>query len=121
MKAAEFGNPAAMNDGKKIWVLNSNDNVVRCYRDGTGTKRKQGGFATVYYARWFDRMWYVALKVIRDLKEFIQELKNYFEIGYDNPSFLNYFGYQEIILVIRKSCESITIWNGKINLIYNMV
>src|SRR6185437_12338844 len=60
-------------------------------------ERGKGGFATVYYARWFDRInstWRdAALKVIHNSneneQEFIQELKNYCEIGYENPSFLN--------------------------------
>ncbi|RIB29477.1 hypothetical protein C2G38_2056592 [Gigaspora rosea] len=59
-------------------------------------EKGKGGFATVYSANWFDRInnrWkYVALKVIRNSneneQEFIEELKNYCEIGYENPSFL---------------------------------
>ena len=59
-------------------------------------KKGDGGFATVYYARWYDRInsaWVnSALKVIRDSneneQEFIQELKTHCEIGYENPSFL---------------------------------
>ncbi|CFW93320.1 putative Non-specific protein-tyrosine kinase [endosymbiont DhMRE of Dentiscutata heterogama] len=74
----------------------------------------KGGFATVYYANWFDRIngtWNdVALKVIHDSnkneQEFIQELKNHCEIGYENPSFLNYFGvsrnnYGDYIIVME--------------------
>ncbi|RIB16826.1 hypothetical protein C2G38_2089848, partial [Gigaspora rosea] len=57
----------------------------------------KGGFATVYSANWSDGInhtWRdVALKVIHNSneneQEFIQELKNYCEIGYANPSFLN--------------------------------
>ncbi|RIB18905.1 kinase-like domain-containing protein, partial [Gigaspora rosea] len=60
----------------------------------------KGGFATVYFARWFDRIndtWVdVALKVIHNSneheQEFIQELQYYCEIGYANPSFLNCHG-----------------------------
>ncbi|RIB05600.1 hypothetical protein C2G38_2047481, partial [Gigaspora rosea] len=68
------------------------------YNELRNIKEKgKGGFATVYSARWHDSInctWSnVALKVIRDSNEneqvFIQELKNYCEIGYENPSFLN--------------------------------
>ncbi|RIB08295.1 hypothetical protein C2G38_2271551 [Gigaspora rosea] len=60
----------------------------------------KGGFATVYYADWADKVngiWNsCALKVIHDSneneQEFIRELKNYCEIGYESPSFLNCFG-----------------------------
>ncbi|RIB18916.1 hypothetical protein C2G38_2084481, partial [Gigaspora rosea] len=60
----------------------------------------KGGFSTVYWASWFDRInnrWKdVALKVIHNSneneQEFIQELKNFCEIGYENPSFLNCHG-----------------------------
>ncbi|RIB23851.1 kinase-like domain-containing protein, partial [Gigaspora rosea] len=63
-------------------------------------ERGKGGFATVYDASWFDRInntWKgAALKVIHNSteneQEFIQELKNYCEIGYENPSFLNCHG-----------------------------
>ncbi|RIB23852.1 kinase-like domain-containing protein [Gigaspora rosea] len=63
-------------------------------------EKGKGGFATVYSASWFDRInssWKgAALKVIHNSneneQEFIQELKNYCEIGYENPSFLNCHG-----------------------------
>ncbi|RIB03045.1 hypothetical protein C2G38_1990496, partial [Gigaspora rosea] len=73
----------------------------------------KGGFSTVYGARWFDRInniwWDVALKVIHNSneneQEFIQELKNNCEIGYENPSFLNCYGvsrndYGDYIIVM---------------------
>ncbi|RIB25227.1 hypothetical protein C2G38_2013067, partial [Gigaspora rosea] len=60
----------------------------------------KGGFATVYKANWNDRinntLLDVALKVIHNSneneQEFIQELKNCCEIGYENPSFLECSG-----------------------------
>ncbi|RIB11743.1 kinase-like domain-containing protein [Gigaspora rosea] len=63
-------------------------------------ERGKGGFATVYSASWFDRIYNIrrgaALKVIHNSneneQEFIQELKNYCEIGYENPSFLRCHG-----------------------------
>ncbi|RIB16825.1 kinase-like domain-containing protein [Gigaspora rosea] len=74
---------------KLSWIDYNECKIIR--------EKGKGGFATVYSANWFDRInnsWRdVALKVIHNSneneQEFIQELKNYCDIGYENPSFLN--------------------------------
>ncbi|RIB23868.1 hypothetical protein C2G38_2071639, partial [Gigaspora rosea] len=74
---------------KLSWIDYNECKIIR--------EKGKGGFATVYSARWYDRIndtWrYCALKVIHNSneneQEFIQELKNYCEIGYENPSFLD--------------------------------
>ncbi|RIB22159.1 kinase-like domain-containing protein [Gigaspora rosea] len=73
---------------KLSWIDYNEVNVIKEWG--------KGGFATVYWALWHNRInsaWMdVALKVIHNSKEneqvFIQELKNHCEIGYENPSFL---------------------------------
>ncbi|RIB02251.1 hypothetical protein C2G38_898670 [Gigaspora rosea] len=76
----------------------------------------KGGFATVYYALWDDRTnntyLPVALKEIRgssdNTKDFVNELKNYCDIGYENPSFLECIGVSknnDYIIVMRYARE----------------
>ncbi|CAG8694345.1 8972_t:CDS:2, partial [Ambispora leptoticha] len=60
----------------------------------------KGGFATVYYARWYDKSQNlnraVALKLLHNsnnyYEEFIKELKAYCDIGLKDPTFLKCFG-----------------------------
>ncbi|RIB09999.1 kinase-like domain-containing protein, partial [Gigaspora rosea] len=104
-------------------------------------EKGKGGFSTVYCAIWFDRInstwWDVALKVIRDsnenVQEFIQEFKNYCEIGYENPSFLNCYGVSrhycgDYIIVmgiapkgsLRQNLVGVSQleWKDKLNILY---
>ncbi|RIB09995.1 kinase-like domain-containing protein [Gigaspora rosea] len=115
------------------------------YKEFRNIKEKgKGGFATVYSARWFDRInssWGgAALKVIHNSneneQEFIQELKNYCEIGYENPSFLNCHGvsrndYGDYIIVmgiapkgsLRQNLVEVSQleWKDKLNILNGIV
>ncbi|CAG8539032.1 1370_t:CDS:2, partial [Ambispora leptoticha] len=102
----------------------------------------QGGFATVYFAEWIDknenRRKQVALKLIHNSykynQEFVDELKNYSEIGYENPSFLKCYGVsrepnsKDYIIVLeyakegslRENLSKVVKmdWKKKLNLLY---
>ncbi|RIB05077.1 kinase-like domain-containing protein [Gigaspora rosea] len=134
-----------------IGVMKDERKAFECYKKAANMNDFGGiinleigkvGFATVFCAYWLNKndniSEKVALKVIhksnKEVENFIQELKYYCEIGYENPSFLECHGVsrdditKDYILVLnyadegslRQNIETVSqiIWKDKLNILY---